>query len=157
MRIPQADPPLLTAPPTTRVHDSPEARLTGIRVLVVDDELDARELFESVLSHAGATVRTAACAADALQLLRDDRFDVLVCDIEMPGEDGYGLLRTANADSRIRPFAAVAVTAHARAVDRERTAEAGFLVHVAKPVEPRDLIAAVASVARHGRPSAQTL
>jgi CheY-like chemotaxis protein len=84
-------------------------------------------------------------------------FDVLVCDIEMPGEDGYALLRAAMGDTGIRPFAAIAVTAHARPADRERTADAGFLLHVAKPLEPQELVAAVASLGRHSRTSAEAV
>ena len=74
------------------------ARLDGIRVLVVDDQDDARELFASMLESAGAVVLTAASAADAMRLLRSEREIVLLCDIEMPGEDGYQLLHRARAE-----------------------------------------------------------
>jgi len=126
----------------TSAHDM---RLDGLNALVVDDELDARELFASILEANGASVLSAASADEAMQLLRSRPVDVLVSDIEMPGEDGYSLLQRANAE-RGHPLAAIAVTAYARTADRRRALEAGFASHLAKPVEPADLIAAIVSV-----------
>ena len=123
------------------------ARLDGTRVLIVDDEDDARELFVSILRRAGAEVESAASAADAIDILSQRPPRVLVSDIEMPGRDGYELLEMARA--RIppgQPFASVAVTAYARAVDKRRALDAGFDAHLAKPVEPEELLAAVASL-----------
>ena len=122
------------------------AHLQGIRALVVDDEEDARELFASILESGGATVLTASSADDAMDLLRSGPVDVLVSDIEMPNEDGYSLLQRANAErDGAAPLPAIAVTAYARTADRRRALEAGFRAHLAKPIEPSDLVAAVAA------------
>ncbi len=122
------------------------ARLDGVRILVVDDEPDARELFASILEAAGGTVLTAASARDALRILEDDGAQVLLSDIEMPGEDGYELLHRARANPRLAGVIAVAVTAYARTVDRRRALAAGFDWHLAKPIEPSELISLVASL-----------
>ena len=122
------------------------ARLDGIRVLVVDDEADARELFASILEGAGATVLTAPSSADALRILADEQVDVLISDIEMPGEDGYHLLERATAARSGKPLIAIAVTAYARTADRRRALDAGFKWHLAKPVEPSQLVAAIGSL-----------
>jgi signal transduction histidine kinase/ActR/RegA family two-component response regulator len=127
-------------------------RLDAVRVLVVDDEADARELFAHVLDTAGARVRTVSSAAEALTLLAAEPFDVLLSDIEMATMDGYELIRRVRADPRLRQrkLAAVALTAYARAADRGRALDAGFDEHVAKPVDPQPLVATIASL-RSGR------
>ncbi len=125
---------------------SSPARLDGVRILVVDDEPDARELFASILETAGGTVLTASSARDALRILEDDGAQVLLSDIEMPGEDGYELLHRTRANPRLAHLIAVAVTAYARTVDRRRALAAGFDWHLAKPVEPAELVALVASL-----------
>jgi CheY-like chemotaxis protein len=122
--------------------------LTGIKVLVVDDETDARDLIQRVLSDCNAEVLTAGSAADALLLVENEKPNVLVSDIGMPDIDGYELLkrvRTLEQSSGGR-IPAIALTAFARSEDRTRALRAGFLVHVSKPVEPSELIATVASV-----------
>jgi signal transduction histidine kinase/ActR/RegA family two-component response regulator len=123
-------------------------RLDAVRVLVVDDEADARELFAHILEAAGARVRTVGSAADALTLLAAEPFDVLLSDIEMATMDGYELIRLVRADPRLgQPrLAAVALTAYARTADRRRALDAGFDEHVAKPVDPQALVAAVAAL-----------
>ena len=124
------------------------ARLDGVRVLVVDDEADARDLFGSILRGAGAEVELADSADAAIDILAARLPRVLVSDIEMPGRDGYELLETARARAGSdQAFAAIAVTAYARDVDRRRAIDAGFDLHLPKPVEPDDLIAAIASLA----------
>ena len=136
-------------PDSATKEPAPGTRLDGTRVLVVDDESDARELFTSILEAAGAQVSAAASAADGLASLAGHNVHVMLSDIEMPGEDGYELLRQVRADARIDPgLIAVAVTAHARAEDRRRALDAGFAAHLAKPIEPEDLVAAVASIVR---------
>jgi signal transduction histidine kinase/ActR/RegA family two-component response regulator len=122
------------------------ARLDGARILIVDDEADARELFASILEGSGASVITASSAEEAMDALRATRIDVLVSDIEMPGEDGYSLLQRANAERNSNPLVAIAVTAYARTADRRRALEAGFKSHLAKPVEPAELVAAIAAL-----------
>jgi CheY-like chemotaxis protein len=121
-------------------------RLDGVRILVVDDEPDARTLMGTVLGQCGADVATVASAAAALEALRRERYDVLLSDISMPEEDGYQLMRKVRAmNSRIP---AAAITAFARSEDREAALAAGFQLHVAKPVEPAALARAVESLLR---------
>ena len=123
--------------------------LTGLTVLVVDDQPDARNLIARVLSDCNASVVTAGSAEEALALVESGRPDVLVSDIGMPDVDGYELLRRVRAlgPERGGKVPAIALTAFARSEDRTRALRAGFVVHVSKPVEPSELIATVASVA----------
>lgn len=126
------------------------AMLAGVRVLVVDDEPDARALAERLLRDCEAVVTTAASASEALEVVRRERPDIMVSDIGMPGEDGYSLIRKVRAlePAEGGDVLAVALTAYARSEDRARVMEAGFQTHVAKPVEPAELVAAVAALAR---------
>jgi PAS domain S-box-containing protein len=126
--------------------------LHGVRILVVDDAPDERELFLEVLSRAGASVETAPTAASALEMIERVRPDIIVTDIAMPGEDGYPLLRKVRAhpDRTIAATPAIAVTAHARAEDRQNAFTAGFQRYVAKPVLPEELLRTVAGL-RAGR------
>ena len=128
--------------------------LSGLRVLVVDDEEDARDLIERILIECDAEVFTASNAREALALLEAERPEVLISDISMPDIDGYELLRKARLleEAGGRKIPAIALTAFARSEDRTRALRAGFLVHVSKPIEPSELVASVASVAgRTGR------
>ena len=124
--------------------------LLGVRVLVVDDDADARDLVARVLGDAGAVTLTAASAAEAIDLVKAERPDVLVSDIGMPDTDGYELLRRVRGlgPDRGGRVPAVALTAFARTEDRTRALRAGFLVHVSKPVDASELVATVASIAR---------
>jgi PAS domain S-box-containing protein len=124
--------------------------LRGITVLFVDDEADTREVVERILRAAGAGVRTAAGAEEALRLLVEERPDVLVSDIGMPGTDGYELIRQVRAlpATEGARVPAVALTAYARAEDREKVLNADFQAHLAKPVPPAELVAMVARLAR---------
>jgi PAS domain S-box-containing protein len=126
--------------------------LKGLRVLVVDDEADARELVRRILSDCNAQVLTAANADEALALARDGELDLLVSDIGMPDVDGFQLLSKVRAlgPKRGGSVPAIALTAFARTEDRLRALESGFLDHVPKPVEPSELIATVARVASVG-------
>jgi PAS domain S-box-containing protein len=125
------------------------SELAGLRLLVVEDQADARELIQRVLEDSGAEVLTAANAADAVELVRSERPDILVSDIGMPEGDGFDLLRSIRALGAEQGgnIPAIAVTAFARSEDRTRALRAGFLVHVAKPLDPAELVATVASVA----------
>ena len=125
------------------------ARIAGVRVLVVDDEPDARMLVRRLLEDCEAIVSTAESAREALERLERNPPDVLVSDIGMPGEDGYSLIRRVRAlgPDRGGNTPAVALTAYARAEDRVRSVLAGFQMHVSKPVEPAELITMVASLA----------
>lgn len=124
--------------------------LLGTRVLVVDDDGDARELLRSILAQRGASVRTASSASEALSQMDSRVPDVLVSDIGMPGQDGYGLIREVRLRSREKGghVPALALTAFARSDDRRRAISAGFHMHLAKPVEPAELVTVVASLAR---------
>jgi PAS domain S-box-containing protein len=126
-------------------------RLEGIRVLVVDDEPDARDLVSRALEREGADVRAAGSAAEALEAIDELNPDILVSDIAMPGEDGYELIRQLRSRERShgRRLPAVALTAYARTEDRERALHAGYQEHLAKPVEPARLSAVVADLVAH--------
>ncbi len=126
-----------------------QAELSGVTVLVVDDHADALELIQRVLEDCAARVITAGAAAQALELVEHHRPDVLLTDIGMPGMDGYELLRRVRALGALRggKVPAIALTAFARSEDRTRALRAGFAVHMAKPVDPSELVATVASVA----------
>jgi PAS domain S-box-containing protein len=132
--------------------------LSGVSVLVVDDEPDARDLVARVLVECGALVMTAGSAREALAAIERTRPHVLVSDVGMPNIDGYQLLRMVRELGLARGggVPAIALTAFARSEDRTRALRAGFLVHVTKPVEPAELVATVASVAgRTGEPVAE--
>jgi CheY-like chemotaxis protein len=143
-------PPGYSAPavPTPAPLEFNRSDLSGITVLVVDDQEDARELIRRVLEECDATVRTAESADEALAVVEREQPNVLVTDIGMPGVDGYELLRRVRkmGPQRGGALPAIALTAFARSEDRTRALRAGFLVHVAKPVEPSELVATVASV-----------
>ncbi|MDD5198607.1 MAG: PAS domain S-box protein [Terrimicrobiaceae bacterium] len=123
----------------------PAVSLANVRVLVVDDETDARELMKRLLEMAGATVSTAGSAAEAMESILKSKPDVLVCDIGMPKEDGYSLIRRIRelekSGGNVLP--AVALTAYARSEDRTKAIQLGFQNHLAKPVEPDELLAVV--------------
>jgi signal transduction histidine kinase/CheY-like chemotaxis protein/PAS domain-containing protein len=116
--------------------------LGGLRILVVDDEPDTRELVSTLLESAGAETEVAASVADALDAVARMRPDLVVTDIGMPGEDGYVFLKRLRAAGQRMP--AVALTAYARSEDRKQALSAGFQMHVAKPIEPKKLVMAVA-------------
>ncbi|WP_438017089.1 PAS domain-containing protein [Sorangium sp. So ce315] len=152
VRLPiRAEAPLAPPSPQRRGSDAPggSARrvLEGIRVLVVDDETDARELLGIIFVRAGAAVQEAASAGAALEALREGEFDVLVSDIGMPGEDGYAMMRRLRALGPEVPASgipALALTAYTRMEDRRQAIAAGFQMHLAKPIEPNSLVTAVA-------------
>jgi PAS domain S-box-containing protein len=126
----------------------PLPALNGVRVLVVDDEADGRELVSAILGRCGAEVTVTASARAALEALDRARFDVLVSDIVMPEEDGYDLIRKVRArePGRSGQIPALAVTAYARIEDRAAALSAGYQQHAAKPIEPAELVAAVATL-----------
>jgi signal transduction histidine kinase len=147
-RVDVAEAPL--SPPAAGAWPNAAPRLHGTRVLVVDDAADARDLFVEVLRRCGAETSFAASAAEALAIVERERPDVVLADIEMPGEDGYGLL------SKIRALPAerggnvpvAALTAYATAQDRADVLAAGFAAYVAKPVLPLDLARVVARLGK---------
>lgn len=123
--------------------------LSGIKILVVDDDIDTRELIKRVLEDCKAEVLIAGSAAEALPMVENARPQVLLSDIGMPEMDGYELLKRIRAlgPDRGGKIPAIALTAFARTEDRTRALRAGFIIHVSKPVEPSELIATIASVA----------
>ena len=134
-----------------------EARLADVHVLVLDDEEDMRDLISMILEHAGARVTRVPTVAAAIAAMAADRPDVAISDLAMPGEDGYAFVeRVRSSDSAaLRGLPLVAMTAHARAEDRHRVLQAGFQRHVAKPIEPLELVDALVEVASSTRPPAQ--
>jgi signal transduction histidine kinase/ActR/RegA family two-component response regulator len=126
------------------------ADLSGLRVLVCDDDPDTREIVAHVLEEAGAAVSLADCARDALDMVRAGALDVLVSDIGMPHVDGYALMRQIRnlAPAEGGELPALALTAYVRAEDVRRAIASGFQTHVAKPVDPRELVARVAALGR---------
>ncbi len=135
--------------PAGNVGRHAEEELSGLTVLVVDDQSEARELIKRVLEDSGAEVVTAGTAPEGLALVKDRKPHVLITDIGMPGADGFELLRQVRSlgSSRGGSVPAIALTACARPGDRTRALRAGFVVHVSKPLDPGELIATVATVA----------
>jgi signal transduction histidine kinase/CheY-like chemotaxis protein len=129
---------------------SPARLLTGIDVLVVDDEEDARELLRTVFESHGARVTTADSAADALRELDRAVPHIVVSDIGMPGEDGYSLMKEIRARSAREgaDVPAIALTAYASAADREAALAAGYQAHVAKPFEPAEVVRLIHDLTR---------
>jgi CheY-like chemotaxis protein len=124
--------------------------LEGLRVLVVEDAADSREIIRAVLMQGGAEVRTSASTREALEVLDQWRPDVLMSDIGMPNEDGYALIHKvrALAEDRGGRIPAAALTAYVKTEDRKRVLAAGYQMHVAKPVGPAELITAVADLSK---------
>jgi PAS domain S-box-containing protein len=121
------------------------APLEGVRVLVVDDDPDGRELLAVVLCDAGARVQGAGSVSEAREALNKDRGDVMISDISMAGEDGHALIRHVRAtDAPGRRLLAVALTAHAGDEDRARALAAGFDGYISKPAEPSRLVELIA-------------
>ena len=154
VRLPRS--PVTSASSTERIYSHADGivglqgapDLAGIHVLVVEDDDDARMLVTKVLEGQSAFVKAVSSGGEALEVLGRERIDVLVSDIEMPGTDGYQLIR----ELRLRPsqqggaVPAVALTAYARTEDRLRSLRAGFQLHLSKPVQPSELVTVVASL-----------
>lgn len=145
-------------PASDRVHPAsggsvsalPPPNLDGVKVLVVDDEPDTREMLRVMVGQFGASVKTCSSSSEALNVLQDWEPDVIVSDIEMPDEDGYELIRKVRRDEAstgARLVPAVALTAYARVEDRMRALSAGYQMHIAKPAEPAELAIVIASLA----------
>jgi CheY-like chemotaxis protein len=122
--------------------------LYGLKILVVDDDVDTRELIEWVLKRVGAEVTSVGSAREALDVLEREKPHLLVSDIAMPEEDGYTLLRKIRAlpPERGGRIPAIALTAHSLVQDRLQSLRAGFQSHVPKPVVPEELVEVVASI-----------
>jgi CheY-like chemotaxis protein/anti-sigma regulatory factor (Ser/Thr protein kinase) len=127
--------------------DREEADLTGIRVLVVDDDRDSLDVIRRILVNRHAEVRAATSVTEALAALGEFRPDLLLSDIGMPDRDGYEFIRLVRGLPEGKSMPAAALTALARPEDRMRALKAGFQTHVAKPVAPAELVAVVRSLA----------
>ncbi|MBD2541291.1 response regulator [Coleofasciculus sp. FACHB-SPT36] len=124
-----------------------ESPLDGLQILVVDDEADARELLKSILEQYGAEAIAAASAEEAIATIQQSKPDLLISDIGMPNEDGYSLIRRVRAlEAEKGQIPSVALTAYVRVDDQKAALSAGFQSHVAKPIDPTELIAVVASL-----------
>jgi hypothetical protein len=123
--------------------------LAGLRILVVDDEADSRDLVTAILTRCGSKVRCCESTAEALKTFREWKPDLLVSDIGMPQEDGYTLIKRLRKLrlKLAREIPAVALTAYATDDDRARALSAGFQVHVPKPIEPEALVRSIAGAA----------
>jgi CheY-like chemotaxis protein len=131
--------------------------LENLAVLVVDDDADTRELLLEALEGCGARARGAASAAEAFDVVERDCPDILLSDIGMPGEDGYALIRRIRTlpPARGGAIPAAALTAYTRSEDRSLALDAGFQLHLAKPLDPSALIAAVVSLSQMAAASKQ--
>lgn len=149
--------PLATASDKRKSEPSPLTRdsfegdhsvLSGVKVLVIDDELDARELIKRILIHYQASVTTAATAAQGLMLLQTDKPDVIISDIGMPEKNGYQFIRDVRnlSGENGGETPAIALTAFARPEDKISAISAGYQGHLTKPVEPRELIVAISGL-----------
>jgi CheY-like chemotaxis protein len=134
---------------STLEMDLERPNLKGLVILVIDDEADTRLLIRSLLEECEAVVVAAASAEEALAILGCQKFNLIISDIGMPDVDGYALMRDVRAlHSDVRSTPAIALTAYAGTQDRVRTVQAGYQMHLAKPVEPYELLAMVASFAK---------
>jgi signal transduction histidine kinase/CheY-like chemotaxis protein len=151
VREPSADHPATGRVQAIRYTGRP---LEHIKVLLVDDQVDARELLKIILTDTGAEVYTAGSANEGLELLRTKRPDVLVSDIGMPDKDGYQLIREVRrlAITEGGKTPAIALTAFARSEDRTRAMRAGYQVHISKPIEPQELVASIGSLTGRSEP-----
>lgn len=126
----------------------PTKVLDNLRILVVDDEADARELLSTLLTFQGADVKAAASAGEALEMLQSWKPNLLISDIGMPQEDGYTLIRKVRMleSEALSQLPAIALTAYAREEDRIHALEAGFQQHLSKPTDPNELVNAIAQL-----------
>jgi len=145
---------LASGQPSEPTLESPES-LAGLSVLVVDDDEESRAIVAEYLHGHQAVVHTASSAGQAFDMLRQERVDVLLADIAMPDEDGYSLIKRirATGTSIAKTIPAAALTSFARDEDRQHALQAGFQLHLIKPVDPHSLVAAVANLGRQSRPA----
>jgi CheY-like chemotaxis protein len=132
------------------VHLSTQGILSGLHVLVVDDDEDTLELLSAALRSRSAQVTAVSSAAQAIEAIKTFRPDVLVSDIAMPGEDGYELIQKIIALGFEPSIPAIAITAYAKEEDKETALLAGYQRYLSKPVELGEFISAVAEAARNG-------
>jgi CheY-like chemotaxis protein len=157
MTLPTSAPSLTAADDGRLAHPHAERPvipdLRGTSILAVDDDDDALTMVRDILEASGATVVTAHSASDALQALTEFPPNVLIADLGMPGVDGFELVQKVRAhlDPKVSQVPAAALTAFARSEDRARALQSGFDLHLAKPIDPEALMAAVAQLRARGR------
>jgi CheY-like chemotaxis protein len=151
VRLPLVDSTVKVTDDETRNGDSLTTieTLEGLQVLVVDDDADTLRLMTMALTRQHAKVTSVASAGEALKAVKANKPDVLISDIAMPDEDGYGLIRKIRAlDNELQSIPAVAITAYAKEEDRNRALASGFQAYLAKPVELKELVSVIAKAAR---------
>jgi CheY-like chemotaxis protein len=148
----RAAPAVVTTVYPHRAAPSTTPNLSGVNVLVVDDDADALTMARDILEASGARIATMSSAPQALAAMVERCPDVLVADLGMPGMDGFELIATVrrHSNSKLRNVPAAALTAYARSEDRVRALRGGFNAHLAKPVEPAELMAAVVALSGRG-------
>jgi signal transduction histidine kinase/ActR/RegA family two-component response regulator len=139
----------LVSSETDNLSESDSTQLNGFQILIVDDETDARDLIAFILTQHGANVVAAANVREAVEKFQSLKPDLIVSDIEMPDEDGFSLIEKLKAfnEGQKRKIPAIALTAHARPSERLKVLSSGYQIHLAKPVEPAELLAVVANFA----------
>jgi PAS domain S-box-containing protein len=144
------NPQRLSLKPQTKQTFNDSESLAGVRILLVEDEEDSREFISFALNNCGALVTDARSASEAYELIKKQRFDLLISDIGMPEEDGYSLIKKIRALSANEggTISAIALTAYARNEDRAKALEAGFQIHLPKPIEPLNFIDEVTKLIR---------
>ncbi|HEV7557553.1 MAG TPA: response regulator [Kofleriaceae bacterium] len=120
--------------------------LKDVSILVIDDDPDVLELYQRLARAAGARVVTATNVAEALDALADWKPDAIVCDLHLPGMDGYGLIERVRADARLADLPVISISASHPDIEREHSRTAGFTTHLAKPTRFSDIINTVASL-----------
>ena len=120
--------------------------MSGIHILVVDDEADSREIVTFVLEQAGAIVTSVSSGIEALQVIERSIPALIVSDIGMPEMDGYMLLQQVRTLEQVRQVPAIALTAYAGELDRQQAIQAGFQKHLSKPIEPNELINVISAL-----------
>jgi CheY-like chemotaxis protein len=153
LRTPSIDLPREYNDPSSFPGFCPE--LKGMRIIVVDDEADSRRLIAEMLKHYGASVANFASAEEVLKALPQSGWDFLVSDIGMPDVDGYELIKRVRGTDAGRHLPAIALSAYAREADRKKAVVAGYQMHLAKPVEPAELAAAIAGLVAKTRKTAE--
>jgi signal transduction histidine kinase len=135
--------------PPSSARELAIGRLANMKLLVVEDDTDARELLAEVLADEGANVATARTADEALSQLQSNCPDVLLSDVGLPGMDGFELIRRVRARFTPERLPAIAFTAYSQSEDREAAVRAGFQAHIAKPAVPDQIVRLVSELARH--------
>jgi CheY-like chemotaxis protein len=148
---PEEPQPQRRSAPSWQLPEERPITLSGVRVLVVDDDANTRDVLVELLDEAGAVIEQAESAANGLAVLQRFRPQLLISDIGMPGEDGYSLMRRVRALDLGAHIPSIALTAYASEEDRTKALAAGFTAHVSKPVDPYDLLISIAELLANAR------